>query len=226
MATIDISEYIDTSNGNLVEPPIAHSTHELSDEPIAIALHRQTRAVRLIADRDCRVAIGPDPAAPKWPLRAGEAERRIITPGERFSVYAVLAEAGPGRPAANAVDDALALIAMASDPKRFEAALKKFAFARTEAEAACAQYRDLKMQSVRFAKERSAFEQERTTERQRLLDLAHEFETLKQAHDVALIAHAAATAKLKADQDTLDAARREFESTIAEVTRIKRLLAA
>jgi len=58
MSTLDISMYVDTSHGNLIEAPVAHQTLEISDEPtLSAPLHKLTRCVRIVADVDCRIGV-------------------------------------------------------------------------------------------------------------------------------------------------------------------------
>jgi hypothetical protein len=66
MSVLNITEYSDTSHGNPIEPPLAHQTVPLSNEPaVSAPLHRGTKAVRIATDVDCMVSIRPDvqPAA-------------------------------------------------------------------------------------------------------------------------------------------------------------------
>jgi hypothetical protein len=81
MPSLDISEYVDSSHGNLIEPPIAHQSIELGDEPVASApLNKLTRIVRVVSDDDCLISIAVDASKPTQFLRAGVAETRVVQP--------------------------------------------------------------------------------------------------------------------------------------------------
>jgi hypothetical protein len=145
MPSLDISEYVDTASGNLVEPPIAHQTIEIDDEArLSAPLHKLTRCVRIVADVDCKIGIGVGASGskPTQFLRAGEAERRIVMPDTGFIVSAMAAE--PNRLSAGAgglwsfgdLSHALALIA---DPAAAKKRLDLIAQAMAEAQALIAQ---------------------------------------------------------------------------------------
>jgi hypothetical protein len=77
MSTLDISEYVDSSHGNLIEPPIAHQSIELGDEPVSCKpLHKHTRIVRVVSSDDCLMSIAVGASKPTQFLRAGVAETR------------------------------------------------------------------------------------------------------------------------------------------------------
>jgi hypothetical protein len=228
MPILEVSEFIDTSNGNLVEPPIAHSTHNLADEPVTIRLHRQARALRLLATADCRISIGIDPDAPKWLLSAGEAERRIVTPGERFCIHAVASSGdGQGRTAAamnaNAFIDLLTIIA---NPTKYEAAIKKFMKAQSDMESAAAKFKDVRAKSATLDRDRTAFAAECDAERVRLADERGALEGDRQrlADDRAVLD--AARQRLVDDRAKLDASVSDHAAQLADLARLRKALAA
>jgi hypothetical protein len=93
MGTLDISEYVDTSHGNLIEPPIAHQTLGIGDESASCKpLHKLTRCLRIVSDVDCLISVAVGASKPTQFLRAGVAETRIAQPDSNFIVSAVVAE--------------------------------------------------------------------------------------------------------------------------------------
>ena len=95
MGKLEISEYVDSSRGNLIEPPIAHQTLELGDEPVTSApLNKLTRIVRLVSDDDCLISIAVGASKPTQFLRAGVTENRVVMPDQNFLVSAVASQTG------------------------------------------------------------------------------------------------------------------------------------
>jgi hypothetical protein len=81
MSTLDISEYVDSSHGNLIEPPIAHQTLEIGDEPATSRpLHKHTRIVRGVSGDDCLISIA---------VGASSAEQSNVIPTNRFQPRAL-----------------------------------------------------------------------------------------------------------------------------------------
>jgi hypothetical protein len=92
MGKLDVSQYIDSSHGNLIEPPVAHQTVEFDAEPMLSApLHKLARCIRIVSDVDCLIGIAIGESKPTQFLRAGAAETRIVQPGEGFLISAVAA---------------------------------------------------------------------------------------------------------------------------------------
>jgi hypothetical protein len=97
-STLDISEYVDTSHGNLIEPPIAHQTLEIGDEPVSCKpLNKLTRIVRVVSDVDCLVSISIGKTKPSQAqereraaaraaaeARRAEAERKAIADPQKI----------------------------------------------------------------------------------------------------------------------------------------------
>lgn len=114
MGTLDISEYIDTNHGNLIEPPVAHQTIEIDGEArLSAPLHKLTRCIRIVSDVDCLIGIAVGESKPAQVLTRGKPETRIIQPGEGFLVSVV----GGGNNQGGGADFATALIALIADPK-------------------------------------------------------------------------------------------------------------
>jgi hypothetical protein len=98
MGTLDISGYVDSSHGNLIEPPIEHQSIELSDEPASCKpLNKFTRILRIVSDCDCLVSVAIGASRPTQLLRAGVPEIRVVQPDSNFLVTAVAT--GPSRAA-------------------------------------------------------------------------------------------------------------------------------
>jgi hypothetical protein len=56
MGKLDISQYIDSSHGNLIEPPVAHQTIEIDSEArLSAPLHKLARCIRIVSDVDCLI---------------------------------------------------------------------------------------------------------------------------------------------------------------------------
>jgi hypothetical protein len=89
---LDISQYIDSSHGNLIEPPVAHQTVEIGDEPtLSAPLHKLARCIRIVSDVDCLIGIAVGQSEPHQRLAAGQETTRIVQPGEGFLISAVAA---------------------------------------------------------------------------------------------------------------------------------------
>jgi hypothetical protein len=143
MPTLDISEYVDSSHGNLIEPPIAHQTLELGDESVSSKpLNKLTRILRVVSEDDALISIAVGASKPTQFLRAGVAETRVVQPDTSFVISAVAAEpnrlsAGPGGLwSFGDLSHALALIA---DPTATKRRLDAIAAAMAEAQALIAQ---------------------------------------------------------------------------------------
>jgi hypothetical protein len=139
MGKLEISEYVDSSHGNLIEPPVAHQALELvGDEPVTSApLNKLTRIVRLVSDDDCLIGIAVGKSEPKQFLRAGVTENRVVMPDQNFLISAVVAEpnrlsAGSGLWSFGDLSNALGLIA---DPAKAKQRLDGIAAAIAEAQA-------------------------------------------------------------------------------------------
>jgi hypothetical protein len=234
MATLDIAEFIDTSHGNLVEPPIAGQSVELGDEPCqSKPFHKQTRCVRIIADVNCRISIGRDPDAPKFPLRAGVPEQRIVPPETGFRVYAdavnrVYADAvnqgGAGEPSNTGLF--IDFIRVASDPAKYKALAERLATAQSEATAASEKFRGLKAQAAALVKERAAFEAWTASERASLQEARHKVDAEREQLEAEKREHATATAALAGQRAAFEESKRAHEATLADIARLRRALAA
>jgi hypothetical protein len=139
MGKLEISEYVDSSHGNLIEPPIAHQTLELvGEEPVTSApLHKLTRVLRLTSDDDCLISIAVGASKPTQFLRAGVTENRVVMPDQNFLISAIAAEenrlsAGSGLWSFGDLSNALGLIA---DPAKAKERLDGIAAAQAEARA-------------------------------------------------------------------------------------------
>ena len=138
MGKLEISEYVDSSHGNLIEPPIAHQTLELGDEPVTSApLNKLTRIVRVVSDDDCLISIAVGASKPTQFLRAGVTENRVVMPDQNFLISAVVAEpnrlsAGSGLWSYGDLSHALGLLA---EPAKAKERLDGIAQAMAEAQA-------------------------------------------------------------------------------------------
>jgi hypothetical protein len=139
MGKLEISEYVDSSHGNLIEPPVAHQTLELVGEaPVTSApLNKLTRIVRLVSDDDCLISIAVGASKPTQFLRAGVTENRVVMPDQNFLVSAVAAEpnrlsAGSGLWSYGDLSHALGLLA---EPAKAKERLDGIAQAMAEAQA-------------------------------------------------------------------------------------------
>jgi hypothetical protein len=135
MGKLDISEYVDSSHGNLIEPPIAHQSIEIGEEPVTSApLNKLTRIVRVVSEDDCLISIAVGASKPTQFLRAGVAETRVVQPDSNFLVSAEpnRLSAGSGLWSFGDLSHALALIA---EPAKAKQRLDAIAQAIAEAQA-------------------------------------------------------------------------------------------
>jgi hypothetical protein len=121
---IDITEYIDTSHGNLIDPPVACQMIECDGPTRSQPFNKLTRAVRIQADVNSRIAIGTNPEAPKFPITGGVPLQRVVAPGEGFRVFAIPANPDD-RSASGTVDGLIALITDAKAAAKRKAELEK-----------------------------------------------------------------------------------------------------
>jgi hypothetical protein len=143
MGKLDISEYVDSSHANLIEPPIAHQSIELGDEPVTSApLNKLTRIVRVVSEDDCLISIAVGASKPTQFLRAGAPETRVVQPDTGFIVSAAAAEpnrlsAGPG--GLWSFGDLSHAVALIAEPAAAKKRLDAIAQAMAEAQALIAQ---------------------------------------------------------------------------------------
>lgn len=197
MPSLDISEYMDSSHGNPIEPPVAHQTLTLGPEPAqSRPFHKSTVVVRVVADVNCRVGFGIDPEATSL-LHAGREMTRVIHPGSGFRLCAMLA----GEDGQMSGDRFDALIALVTNPaacakrkaeldkleKATDAKLKKLAAEQTE----------FATKSAAHVESVAKFTQDKT-----------DFEAFFAEHD----------ADLKGRETALATAKASFESETAEAS--------
>jgi hypothetical protein len=224
MSTLDISEYVDTSHGNLIEPPIAHQTVELGDEPASSKpLHKLTRCLRIVSDVDCLISVAVGDSKPTQFLRAGVAETRIVQPDTGFILSALAAEpnrlsAGPGGLwSFGDLSHALALIA---EPAKAKQRLDAIAQAMAEAQALIAQA--CRQVATSAATTKADQEQRRKEAAEHAAVLAADrqaFDLACQQREVALTAREVRVSqqesKLEADREELHALHEDLSSRAA-----------
>jgi hypothetical protein len=228
MASLDISEYIDTLHGNPCEPPVAHQTVVLGEEATeSKPFHRQTRCIRIVADTDCRIAIGTNPQAPRALLRAGEKELRIVSPGDGARVWAVAAAPVQASSAASMPIAALLdVITLVVSPSKYKCLVEQIARAQAEADAACVKLGNVKAEKSALAKERAAFDTWAAAEHAGLQEARAVLDGERQQLETDRRGHARNIATLVADRARLEEDRQAHELRLAEFDRMKRLFAA
>lgn len=208
MPILDITEYVDSSHGNPIEPPMAHQVVPLGAEPAqSQPLHKDTRIVRLIADADCRVGFGERKKASFLP--AGREMIRVI--GGPMSLSATLVEQ-PSEFSGDRFDALLALIANPAACAKRKTELQKLeALVRQKGEALASGRADFTAASTAHAQAVAIFAKEKS-----------EFEALFTEQDADLKAREAALAQAKSDFERdskaseLNLARREADVTKRE----------
>lgn len=227
MGSISVTEYIDSNHGNPCEPPVAHQDIEFGTAPAeSKPFHRMTRHVRIQADINCRVAIGTDPAAPKFPLTAGQPMQRIIA-GDGFRVFAVAADAARPEGASIAATSALFdLLSVVSNPAKAKGILEKIAGAQADADAAVAQLGDLTAKATALAKERLAFDAGVAVQHERHEDAQHRLEAEREALETAKREHVANVEALARDRAALATAKSRHDLQLKELARLRSLLNA
>ena len=232
MGKLEISEYVDSSHGNLIEPPIAHQTLELGDAPVTSApLNKLTHIVRLVSDDDCLVSIAVGASKPTQFLRAGVAERRIVMPDQNFLISAVVAEpnrlsAGSGLWSFGDLSNALGLIA---DPAKAKERLDGIAQAMAEAQALIDRARKEVATSAATVKSNQEQRQKEAAEHAAALTLAQQnFDAECERRSVALTARETrqeeAEQKLAADRAEVQALHEDLSSRAEAFERATRPL--
>jgi hypothetical protein len=221
MPSLDISEYVDSSHGNLIEPPIAHQSIELGDEPVTSApLNKLTRIVRVVSDDDCLISIAVGASKPTQFLRGGVAETRIVQPDTGFIVSALAAEpnrlsAGPGGLwSFGDLSHALALIA---EPAKAKQRLDAIAQAMAEAQALIAQaHKQVATSASAVKSDQERMQKEAAEHAAAIAQAQRNFDEECERRSVALTAREARVSelesKLEADRQDLQAMHEDLSS--------------
>jgi hypothetical protein len=221
MPSLDISEYVDSSHGNLIEPPIAHQSIELGDEPVTSApLNKLTRIVRVVSDEDCLISIAVGASKPTQFLRGGVAETRIVQPDTGFIVSALAAEpnrlsAGPGGLwSFGDLSHALALIA---EPAKAKQRLDAIAQAMAEAQALIAQaHKQVATSASAVKSDQERMQKEAAEHAAAIAQAQRNFDEECERRSVALTAREARVSelesKLEADRQDLQAMHEDLSS--------------
>jgi hypothetical protein len=227
MPVLNVSEYLDASHGNPIEPPVAHCVLELGEEAADHKFNRSTRLVRIVADVNSLIGIGPEPEAVQ-PIAAGRPEQRIIHPDAGYRIAAKLASPDSqdaGGSASGAVAF-LQFVQVLADGSKSKALAEKLDRKHADARAAIRELGDLKAAATALQKERGAFESMTVSTRAKLQEdrdaLAADREQLK----AELREHSEAVAKLTADRAALEQSRKEHEADLGEFARMRKLFAA
>jgi hypothetical protein len=227
MSTLDVSEYIDTSHGNLVAPPCAHQVVPIGAEPTeSQPLNKLTRAVRLVCDQDCRISISADPAAPMFPLTAGRPEQRIVIPGEGFKVRVIAAGSVQATGAPYNTAALLDLISVVADSKKSKAVIEQLSRAQSEAAAAVALLGDVRRVAAELAKQQSEFQAGVIAQREQHQAATDRLNSEREVLEAGKRAHVAAVEALARERAELDKSRTEHALQLAELARLRNLLNA
>jgi hypothetical protein len=229
MPSLDISEYIDSSHGNPIEPPTAHQTLPLGPEPAqSWRFDRQTKVVRLVADANCRITFGEDPQEAKSFLPAGREVIRTVHPDSRFRVCAALASPDQENDAMSpsGAESLVKLLHLIGDAPKYQALAQKLARAEEGARAAARELGDQKAKASALAKERTAFETWVTAEHESIAETQHQIEAQREQLEAEKREHAANLEALARDRAALESSWREHEERFAEMQRLRKVLAA
>jgi hypothetical protein len=221
MSTLDISEYVDSSHGNLIEPPIAHQTLEIGDEPVSCKpLNKLARIVRVVSDVDCLVSISIGKTKPSQFLRRDTTEVRIVQPEAGFVISAVAAGkhsssgGGQGLWSFGDLSHALALIA---NPAAAKERLDAIAEAMAQAQALIAEANKQVAMSAATTKAHQEETQKRTAACSAAIAEAQQaFDMACQQREVALTAReiraAEQESKLEADREVLEELHNDLQA--------------
>jgi hypothetical protein len=224
MASLDITEYMDSSHGNPIEPPVASQVVPIGAEPAqSKPLHKATRVVRLIADANCRISFGED--GPKELLIAGRPEVRTLQ-GEGLKVSAVLAspDSEDGAVSSSGPASFLKLLDIVSDPSKYRVLVDKLARAQSDAQAACLELSFLKGKEASLIKERTAFDKWKGAEQAKLQEQRDQLAAQVEQLEAEKLAHSANVAALAQDRAALQQSKAEHEAQLFELARLRKLL--
>jgi hypothetical protein len=231
MPSLDILEFIDSSHGNLIEPPVAHQVMAVGADPAqSKPFNKNTKLVRIVADADVRISFADDPdaAAAGSPLSAGREMIRVVQPNGTFKLSVVLAspESHEGDMSATGTDSFLKLLHILSDQGRYKSLTEKLDRKQADARAAVRELGDVTAKAKALGKERSAFEAWTAAERCQLQEAKDRLAADREQLESEQREHAASVEALKLDRAALENSWREHEERFAEMQRLRKVLAA
>lgn len=227
MPILTITEYIDTANGTPVEPPCAHQTVALTDQPVESApFHKQARCIRITSDVNCLIGFGQAAIDPQCFIEAKTAELRIIHPGAGFRLSAVLASSEASSGGIDSLNSGIAFFTLLTDAKKYRALLDRLIKAKDDAHAATAALGDSKTKANALLKERTIFEAWTTSQKEQLEQSRVDLETERQQFETEKSELATTAAVLAEDRAVLEASKRDHGSQLSELSRLRKILAA
>jgi hypothetical protein len=228
MGTLDVSEYMDSSHGNPIEPPVAHQVVPLGTEPAqSKPFHKNTKVVRLIANVNCRLSFGVDPQEVLSFVPAGREIIRTVNGDGAFKLAAALAspsDAEDGGLSANGTASFLKLLDIISDPSKYRSLADKLARVQSDAQAACAELGFLKGKESALIKERAAFDKWKGAEQAKLQEQRDRLAAQVEQLEAEKLEHAAKVAALAQDRAALQQSRADHETQLGELARLRKLL--
>jgi hypothetical protein len=228
MASLDISEYMDSNHGNPIEPPVAHQVVALGAEPAqSKPFHKNTKVVRLVADVNCRVSFGGDPTEARSFVPAGRELIRTVHADGTFRLAAVLAspaDSADGAMSANGAAAFLTFVHVLADPAKSKALADKLARAKSDADAACIELSFLRGKESALIKERAAFDKFKGAEQAKLQEQRDQLAAQVEQLEADKREHAAKVAALAQDRAALQQSRAEHEQQLSELARLRKLL--
>jgi hypothetical protein len=227
MPSLDIIEYMDSSHGNPIEPPVAHQVVPLGTEPAqSKPFHKMTRLVRLIADVNCRISFGVDPQDVLSFVPAGREIIRTVHGDGTFKLAAALASPSDSEDAvsANGAAAFLTFVHVLADPAKSKALAERLARAKSDADSACMELAFLKGKESALIKERAAFDKWKGAEQAKLQEQRDRLAAQVERIEAEKLQHAANVTALAQDRAALQQSRAEHEQQLSELARLRKLL--